>query len=175
VFGAVAGDAMAAWPRARAWREPDPAAIEAALGTCERPFAGTAKGNLETIREKLYDVMWEKVGIVRDAAGLLEAQADLNALERELDAYSLPHAERAFNLTWHDWLNLKNLVAVSRAIAVAALARKDSRGAHFRSDFPECGALAQSTFTSIAEMNVSMKPVSFTRVAPGQTLLRHVA
>jgi fumarate reductase flavoprotein subunit len=118
--------------------------------------------------------MWEKVGIERDAAGLLQAQADLNALERALESCSLPTTERAFNLTWHDWLNLKSLVAVSRAIATAAAARRDSRGAHFRSDFPECGALEKSAFTSIQNGVVSMKPVAFTRVAPGQTLLSKV-
>jgi fumarate reductase flavoprotein subunit len=119
--------------------------------------------------------MWDKVGIIRDAAGLREAQADLSALDRALDGYALPTAERAFNLTWHDWLNLKSLVAVSRAIAAAAIARRDSRGAHFRSDFPEPGPLEQSAFTSIRDGVVTMKPVAFTRVAPGDTLLRHVA
>ena len=175
VFGAVAGDAMATWVGVAARREPDKAAIDAAIEACERPFRTGSRENLETFREKLYDVMWEKVGIVRDAAGLLEAQADLNALDRALDAYSLPTLERAFNLTWHDWLNLKSLVAVSRAIAAAATARRDSRGAHFRSDFPDCGSLEQSTFTSIKNGMVSMRPVAFTRVAPGQTLLRDVA
>jgi fumarate reductase flavoprotein subunit len=175
VFGAVAGDAMAAWARDVGHREPDRAAIDAAVQFCERPFKKTLSGNLESIREKLYDLMWEKAGIVRDAAGLKEAQTELESLDTELDSYSMPNADRTFNLTWHDWLNLKSLVAVSRAIALAAIARRDSRGAHFRSDFPESGALEQSTFTSIENMTVSMKPVVFTRVAPGQTLLRHVA
>jgi len=174
VFGAVAGDAMAAWVKDAALREPDRAAIDAAVAACERPFGNSGKGNLEALREKLYDVMWDKVGIVRDAAGLLQAQADLNALDRALDAHSIPGAERAFNLTWHDWLNLKNLVAVSRAIAVAAEARRDSRGAHWRSDFPEPGPLERSAFTSIRSMTVSMKPVAFTRVSPGESLLRKV-
>jgi fumarate reductase flavoprotein subunit len=175
VFGAVAGDAMAAWVRDRVHLDPDPAAIDAAIATCERPFDGRGSSSLEPIREKLYDVMWEKVGIIRDAAGLLDAQADLNALDRALDGHSLPSSDRAFNLTWHDWLNLKSLVAVSRAIAAAAIARRDSRGAHFRSDIPESGPLEQSAFTSIRNGIVSMKPVAFTRVAPGETLLRHVA
>ena len=73
-------------------------------------------------------------------------------------------------------MNLKSLIAVSRAIAAAASARRDSRGAHFRSDFPDTGALEHSAFTSIgADLRVSMKPVAFTRVQPGQSLLRNVA
>jgi len=175
VFGAVAGDEMAAWVKSAAYREPDRAAIEAAIEFCERPFRRGPAASLEPLREKLYGVMWEKVGILRDAAGLLEAQADLNALDRALDAWSLPSAERAFNLTWHDWLNLKSLVAVSRSIALAAAARRESRGAHFRTDFPESGQLEQSAFTSITDGTITMKPVAFTRVSPGQTLLRNVA
>jgi len=175
VFGAVAGDEMAAWAKSASYREPDRAAIDAAIEFCERPFRRGSPASLEPLREKLYAVMWEKVGILRDAAGLLEAQADLNALDRALDAWSLPSAERTFNLTWHDWLNLKSLVAVSRAIALAAAARRESRGAHFRTDFPESGSLDQSAFTSIKDGVVTMKPVAFTRVSPGHTLLRHVA
>ncbi len=174
VFGAVAGDAMAAWVRNQGHREPDRAAIDAAVAACELPFKNKKSMNIETVREALYELMWEKVGIIRAAAGLQSAQGELAALDAELDAASVtPH--RAFNLTWHDRLNLKSLLAVSRAIAAAAIARRDSRGAHFRSDFPETGALEQSAFTSVRNGEVSMKPVSFTRVAPGQTLLRHVA
>jgi succinate dehydrogenase flavoprotein subunit len=179
VFGAVAGDAMAAWIDGISYREPDQAAIDAAIRFCERPFKPGSAKNLETIRERLYDVMWEKVGIVRDAAGLQQAHDELESLDAALDLVSVAHSERAFNLTWHDWLNLKSLVAVSRAVAAAAAARRDSRGAHFRSDFPELSSLDTSSFTSLwlaaGELRVAMKPVAFTRVAPGETLLRNVA
>jgi fumarate reductase flavoprotein subunit len=175
VFGAVAGDAMAAWIKDAGYRDPDRSAIDAAIAACEAPFGKKSAPLLEPIRERLYDLMWDKVGIIRDAAGLEDGLTQLQSLDAELDSCGLPDTVRAFNLTWHDWLNLKSLLAVSRAIAAAALARRDSRGAHFRADFPECGALETSAFTSIQDMTVTMKPVAFTRVAPGQTLLRHVA
>jgi fumarate reductase flavoprotein subunit len=175
VFGAVAGDAMADWVRGASFREPDSGAIDAALALCERPFGRAKSTQLEAVREQLYEVMWERVGILRDARGLERAASELAAMEAELDGYALPYADRAFNLTWHDWLNLKNLVGVSRVIAAAAAARRDSRGAHFRTDFPETGALETSSYTSIQNGAVTMKPVRFTRVAPGQTLLRNVA
>ena len=55
----------------------------------------------------------------------------------------------AFNLTWHDWLNLKNLLLVSKSIRAAAVAREDSRGAHFRSDFPDVRDLDRSRYTCV--------------------------
>jgi fumarate reductase flavoprotein subunit len=179
VFGAVAGDVMARLARERDFLSPDEDALEAAVATCEAPFRRNSPGRLEEIRESLYDTMWEKAGIIRDAGGLQEAQGTLAALETALDACGLPDHNRAFNLAWHDWMNLKSLVTVSRAIAAAAAARRDSRGAHFRSDFPESGPLETSAFTSIRlEQNafvVETKPVNFTRVQPGQTLLKNVA
>jgi fumarate reductase flavoprotein subunit len=181
VFGAVAGDAMAAWVKDQGLRDPDQAAIAAAVARCETPFTGArgSAGDLNAVREKLYETMWERVGIVRDAAGLAAARAELAELDAELDSQAIADGNRAFNLTWHDWMNLKSLVSVSRVIAEAALARQDSRGAHFRSDFPEAGPLEQSAFSSArwAEtgLELHMKPVTFSRVRPGESLLKNAA
>jgi fumarate reductase flavoprotein subunit len=176
VYGAVAGDTMAAWVRKEgALRDADAAAIDAGIGRSE-PKTGGAHGALEAIRERLYGLMWDKVGIIRDRASLEAALAELNALGEELSATGIPDANRAFNLTWHDWLNLKSLVETSRVIAQAAAAREDSRGAHYREDFPEPGPLEASSFTSVrlegARLAIDMKPVAFTRVRPGESLIK---
>ena len=181
VFGAVAGDAMAAWVKDQGLRTPDQAAIAAAVARCETPFSRGHGGasDLNAVREKLYETMWERVGIVRDAAGLAAARSELAELDAELDSQAIADGNRAFNLTWHDWMNLKSLVSVSRVIAEAALARQDSRGAHFRSDFPEAGPLEQSAFSSARWMGTGlelhMKPVTFSRVRPGESLLKNAA
>jgi fumarate reductase flavoprotein subunit len=179
VFGAVAGDVMAGALKHAQLALPDEDAIQAATAACEAPFRRKASGSVEPIREKLHDLTWEKVGIIRDARGLAQAQSELATLETALDEHGLGDHNHAFNLSWHDWMNLKSLVTVSRSIAAAAAARRDSRGAHFRSDFPESGPLETSAFTSIRLQQdafvVEMKPVKFPRVRPGQTLLKNVA
>ena len=176
VFGGVAGETMAAWVKKEgALREPDQAAIVAALARCE-PKASAKAGALEPLRERLYDLMWEKVGIIRDAAGLRSALSELDAIAAELANTGIADADRAFNLTWHDWLNLTSLTQTSRVIAQAALAREDSRGAHYREDFPQAGPLETSSYTSARmageRLEIGMKRVAFSRVKPGETLLR---
>ena len=183
VFGGVAGEAMAAWLKTeKGYSEPDRMAIDAAVERCERPLRtkGASHGSLEPLREGLFDLMWDKVGIIRDAAPLAEAISALKGIDDELDAYSLSDHQRGFNLSWHDWMNLKSLVQVSRVITQAAIAREDSRGAHFRTDFPTAGPLESSAYTSVTmdpagELSIAMKPVVFTRVRPGQTLLKDAA
>ena len=178
VFGAIAGDTMAAWvARESEWRAPDSAAIDLAIERSESPLCGGAEADLEAIRERLYATMWDDAGIVRDAASLARADAVLGVLAKLLETGGLPAAarDRAYNLAWHDWLNLRNLVAVSRSIVGAARAREDSRGAHFRADFPTASDLAASTYTRIRQQGEALAcdcvPVRFTRVRPGKSLL----
>jgi len=182
VFGGIAGEVMAGWvAKAGRLADPDRSAVDAAVARCERPFAAKAAphGALEAVRERLQEVMWERVGIIRDKAGLGSALRELEELRGELQACGLAPGDRAFHLTWHDWMNLASLVDVGAVIARAALAREDSRGAHFRSDFPEAGPLERSAFTSArardGAIEIVMKPVAFTRVRPGQSLLKDAA
>jgi len=175
VFGGIAGDLMPAWVRANgAFQAADQAAIDAAVAACRAPLAQPA-GDLNAIREALYEVMWDDVGIVRDAASLKRAQGRLDELEARLMETGVASADLCFNLTWHDWLNLKSQLLVSKSICFAALAREDSRGAHFRSDFPDVHDIDHSTYTCVTwrdgSFGVSTKPVVFSRVGPGQTLI----
>jgi fumarate reductase flavoprotein subunit len=81
----------------------------------------------------------------------------------------------AFNLTWHDWLNLASLCDISEVIARAGLQRENSRGAHYREDHPGEGDLAASYFTvarqSVDQLEVSRERVDFSIVRPGGTIL----
>ncbi|CAA9328662.1 MAG: Fumarate reductase flavoprotein subunit [uncultured Microvirga sp.] len=173
VFGGLAGDAMAPFARRHGpLAEPDRIAIDQALDRVEAPFRG-GPGDLNALRDRLHDTMWDDVGILRTETGLRRGLGALERLDGELDRTGVG-GDRTYNLTWHDWLNLKNLVLVSRAIALAALERTDSRGAHFREDFPAAGDLAASRYTVAAlgadGFRIGTEPVAFTHVAPGQLL-----
>ncbi|MEX2450685.1 MAG: FAD-binding protein [Rhodospirillales bacterium] len=179
VFGGIAGDSIAPWVQSHGvFHEPDEAAIEQGIAACRHPLS-KPPGNLETIREKLYDVMWEDAGIIRDTASLARALQNLDALDAELDGIGVAEDNLAYNLTWHDWMNLKNLILVSKSIAVTAQARKNSRGAHYHADHPDAGDLETSYYTRVrmveGALDVDTNPVQFTRVKPGQTLLTDTA
>jgi len=176
VFGGIAGESMARWiGQQQTFAPADEQAIAQSIAQHERPFQQHGQG-LEEIREQLYATMWERVGILRSSTDLQQAQAELQTLAQGLHSVGLAQADRAFNLSWHDWLNLRNLIDVSRVIAAAALAREDSRGAHYREDFPETRHLEQSAFTTIRasgdHLDLQWTPVQFTRVKPGETILQ---
>ncbi len=179
VFGGIAGAAMARWvhqagPRAA----PDLAAADRAIAAATAPLARPA-GDVETVRETLYDTMWNDAGILRDAAGLARAEATLRRLDAQLDAIGVTPEPRAYSMAWQDWLNLKSLVLVSRAIVAAAEARRDSCGAHYREDFPAEPDPMEASFTEARldgdAIRIERRPVAFTRVKPGETLLQGAA
>ena len=178
VFGGIAGDTMARYLKdagsATTLRAPDETAIARAIAAVEAPLQ-RPPGNVEAVREALYTCMWDDVGILRTSERLARARVRLAELDAQLDAIGVDASDRAFNLTWHDWMNLKNLIQVSRVITEAAIGREDSRGAHFREDFPVAGDLPTSTYT-VARMAgdalvLTRETVQFTRVRPGESLL----
>ncbi|MDX2203047.1 MAG: FAD-binding protein [Hyphomicrobiaceae bacterium] len=176
VFGGIAGDVMADFiAKTPHWREPDMEAVAAEAARALHPF-GKPAGDLNALRERLMDLMWDDVGVIRSAAGMTRALGELDSIEAELLGTGVATSERAFNLTWHDWLNLRSLVEISRVVTLAALERQDSRGAHFREDFPKAGDLATSTYTLSqlvdGRLSIASAPVDFTRVKPGDTLLK---
>jgi fumarate reductase flavoprotein subunit len=173
VFGGIAGDVMPRWIAANPGHHaPHEAVLDAELARALHPFSCKG-GNLNGLRERLLDTMWDDVGVVRDRAGLDRGIATLTAIEAELLDTGLADDGRAFNMTWHDWLNLRSLVETSRVIALAAVKRENSRGAHFRSDFPGEGDLASSRFTVAKQtaggLELTDEPVEFTHVQPGET------
>jgi fumarate reductase flavoprotein subunit len=175
VFGGIAGDTMADFvAREGCLRDPDPFALDQGVARAERPFAA-GPGDLFGLRDRLAHTMWDEVGVIRDAAGLRRGLARIADYRAELATIGLADGDRRFSPTWHDWLNLESLLDVAEVTARAALAREDSRGAHFREDFPETGALNTSAYIRALRDGDSLvletAPVTFDIVHPGESLI----
>ena len=175
VYGGVAGDIMAHdVSRSQFHRDFDQDALDAEIGRACYPFTKKPSA-IQPIRNRLQDIMWEYAGVVRSETKLKRGLDQIADVSSELMATGVDSADLAFNLTWHDWLNLRSLCDISEVIAKAALARENSRGAHYREDFTNTGSLKESYFTvarkSAADVTVSREPVKFSIVNPGETLL----
>ncbi|MEO1472236.1 MAG: FAD-binding protein, partial [Pseudomonadota bacterium] len=174
VYGGIAGEVMGRDIAGFTLREPDEAVLEAELARATRPL-GPRPGLVQPLRQSLQDLMWEDVGVIRTEEGMSRALDRLDALRDELAQVGVAADTLAFNLTWHDWLNLASLIEVSEVIARAGLSRENSRGAHYRDDHPEVGDLDASYFTLARRdgerVTCDRAPVAFTIVKPGGTIL----
>jgi succinate dehydrogenase / fumarate reductase flavoprotein subunit/fumarate reductase flavoprotein subunit len=169
VFGGIAGDVMAAFVEGR----PMPSAsvdhvVETARTRATAPLARHGGPDLYRLQRELRTVMWEKVGLVRDGDGLRAAVSEIDRIADALEHVAIAGGP-AFNMAWQDWLNLMNQAEVARLIALSALARRESRGAHYRVDYPDT-ASGVPVVVRIQRVgddpSITRAPVAFTRASP---------
>lgn len=175
VYGGVAGDIMAAdVTKQKSLRDPDETILETELERACLPL-GKKPALIQPIRTRLQEIMWEDTGVMRTGKKLERGLVRIENVRAEMMEAGIDASNLAFNLTWHDWLNLQSLCDISEVITRASLARENSRGAHYREDFTETGSLEESYFTVVRktndEMEVSREPVEFTIVKPWETIL----
>ena len=174
VFGGIAGDVMAEDIKTMSLREPDENILAMEYERAVYPLQ-KKPGLVLPLRKQLQDLMWEDVGVMRTAAGMKRALGRIDQVYDALMQVGVDDSNLAFNLTWHDWLNLRSLCEISEVITKAGLARENSRGAHYREDFPDAGSLEDSEFTIARQNNemvtVDRTPVDFSIVRPGETIL----
>jgi len=168
VFGGIAGDVMASFVAERRAPRVDARGLDEVARAANAPRGRAAAMDLYALQRQLREVMWDRAGLVRDAAGLAEARGAVERIADELTRAGVPgHA--AFNVAWQDWLNLTNQAAVARLIVASALERRESRGAHYRSDFPSADPGPLYTVRVRRDAGgprVSRAPVALTRLAP---------
>jgi succinate dehydrogenase / fumarate reductase flavoprotein subunit len=158
VFGQRAGYHAAEYAKSKGAGRIDEAQVSAGEKVALAPFErGAAGENPYTVQHDLQDTMQDLVGIVRTESEMQEALVKLKALQARAEKAGVG-GNREFNSGWHTAIDLRNLMMVSEAIAKAAIERKESRGAHFRDDYPEKSA-EFSTFNTVIEQNAdgSMK------------------
>ena len=175
VYGGIAGDVMGRDVRSMSsLRDPDETVLQNEIERVIYPFT-RPPGSIRALRNELQNVMWDDVGVMRTATGMSRAVRRISEIGTELMSVGVAGGSRAFNLTWHDWLNLRSLCEISEVIARAGGVRENSRGAHYREDFPDSGSLEESYFTLAQkrgdDLELSREPVKFTIVRPGHSIL----
>ena len=136
VFGQRAGEHAAAFAKANGAVTIDERQVDAATARALAPFdRGPAGENPYAIQHDLQDTMQDLVGIVRQESEMRHALEQLRALGARAERAGVG-GNREYNNGWHTAIDLHNLLTVSECITRAAIERKESRGAHFREDFP---------------------------------------
>lgn len=170
VFGGIAGDAVAEWVgRCEDHAEPSAEYVNQEVQLRHSPFERPA-ADLNVYRERLHEIMWEHAGILRSSESLSLAQDELESLSLELSESGIGEGTREYNMNWQEYLNLENLILTSCSIVSAAQTRRESCGAHYLTDSPNAGPLADSRYTRtyLAEDGIRSETsaVKFTRMAP---------
>jgi len=157
VFGKRAGEYAAAFAQENAGGTVDQDQVAAAAKWALDPFERENGENPFTIQHDLQDSMQALVGIVRNEDEMQEALVKIAEFRERREKVSVM-GNVDFNPGWHTSLDLHNLLNVSEAITLAAIARKESRGGHFREDYeakdPE---FAKFNFTVKKQDDGSMK------------------
>jgi succinate dehydrogenase / fumarate reductase flavoprotein subunit len=137
VFGKLAGEYAAQFAKKQGVVKVDDGAVERATKDALAPFERAAGGeNPYKVQDDLQETMQSLVGIVRQESEMKEALARLQKYNERARRVGVS-GHREYNSAWHTSLDLRNLLDVAEAITLSAIERKESRGGHFREDFPD--------------------------------------
>jgi succinate dehydrogenase / fumarate reductase flavoprotein subunit len=164
VFGKRAGEFAAAFAKEHGQESIDTEQADEAVRRALEPFDRDPSGEGPyQVQYALQDMMQDLVGIVRTEREMVRALDGLSALKTRAKHVGVA-GHREYNPGWHAALDLPNLLTVSEAITRSAIERKESRGGHFREDFPDKDA-AYGTFNIVVRksadgaMEVSRAPI----------------
>jgi succinate dehydrogenase / fumarate reductase flavoprotein subunit len=142
VFGKRAGEHAAIFSRENSAGGIDSSRVKEKIHNALAPLERGNSSNDEntenpySIQRDLQALMQDKVGIVRNEAEMTQAIEEIAALKKRAERSGV-HGNRLYNPGWHTAMDLHNLLTFSEVIALSGLERKESRGAHSRTDFPD--------------------------------------
>jgi succinate dehydrogenase / fumarate reductase flavoprotein subunit/fumarate reductase flavoprotein subunit len=169
VFGARSGDTASDVVAGRRHRVPDAEQVRASLARAVAPLRRESGIAPDTLTRELKEVMWIGCGLVRSREGLETAETAIRDLLDRTNDLATPGGV-AWNLGWQQSLDLVNQLQVAHTMVASALVREESRGAHFRDDFPERRddwlRYVVARHDSDGEIATGTREVDFTRSNP---------
>jgi len=139
VFGRIVGEAAAEYSARLTAQQRSAAALDAARTEVDELLASAGKENVRVLQRAIRDTMTEHAGVVRDEAGLLAGLAELTSIDARIADVGVHPDLAGFQDLAHAF-DLKSAALAARATLEAALMRRESRGCHNRSDYPEIDA-----------------------------------
>jgi succinate dehydrogenase / fumarate reductase flavoprotein subunit len=136
VFGKRAGEYAAKFAGENRVARIDQDQVREGTEQAVRPFENKGNENPYAVQSALQEMMQSLVGIVRTESEMQEALAALGTLKSRA-AVAAVIGHREYNPGWHTAIDLRHLLTVSEAITRSAIERKESRGGHFREDYPD--------------------------------------
>ena len=138
VYGRLTGKALGRYLANgnRTIKETRRGQVEETMARLQAPFGRASGPDPFVLRKQIQELNWNKVGVARREPDLSEALNEIEAIAAELDRVSVTGGA-AYNMMYNTFLDLNSMVDTTRMTAFAARLREETRGAHFRQDFPE--------------------------------------
>jgi succinate dehydrogenase / fumarate reductase flavoprotein subunit len=170
VFGRRAGISAAKYVKKASLDPVSVNALDAVRQEIAQILENNGKEKIVDIRSDLQSIMTEKCGIFRDKKGLTDALHQIHALKERINDISITDKGMIFNTELIGVLELRNMLDFSEVIVAGALAREESRGAHFRCDFPQRDddkwLMHTLAYSGESGCVLKYKPVTITRYEP---------
>ncbi len=144
--------------------------LDAYIEVALKGFGRSSGENAQELRDRLMQTAWDKVGIVRNRELLQEANDTIKDLGASYRKISLSFQERLYNREWLRYLELRNMIDNMECMVEAAISREESRGAHYRKDFPQTDnkkwALNQIITRKHGQTEIRKEIPKITRIKP---------
>jgi len=170
VYGRIVGQAAAEYSRGLAFQPRSAAAVAEAGAEIDTLLAGRGYDNVRSMQRVIRNLMSEHAGVIRSEAGLTKGLEKLAAVEARMPDLAVHPDIAGFDDLAHS-LDLKGSMIAARATLESALARKETRGAHNRSDYPELDPalkvnMVWSLTEPLAQEQVPDTPAEITALIP---------
>ena len=166
VFGKIAGKEAAHYAKRNEFLMIDYKQVAKEMGQIDRIFNGTNHYNVNTMRKNLGNILFYNAGVFRNEEKLIDALEYIHYLINHSGGLACINKERENNVELIAILEFENSLLIAEAIVLSAMKRKESRGVHYRNDYPFRDDKNFSESSNIKMISRHLMKVTFQNAAP---------